>query len=218
MKTIGFIPRRRDLPRAAFREHYETRHAPLALRHIRVFAKYVRNHVVRGEPAEPGFDCLSEFWFDEPQAAADIGAWLASPAGQVLREDEAQFMDRTRIVSCAVSEQLLHGPPRPVESGVVRKLGFALVRAPEARPEAFATQLEGWCVELIRRNRKSMLRAALDVPQDPLQANLPLHAFVSVWPAGPEVAMDLPRAGGAIDTVAHLRLEAIETPPAALRG
>jgi len=35
----------------------------------------VHNHVVRGEWQKPGFDCLSEFWFEEPEASADaIGA------------------------------------------------------------------------------------------------------------------------------------------------
>lgn len=217
LKTLGFIPRRGDLTRAAFRDYYETRHAPLALRHIRVVAKYVRNHVVSGEPADPGFDCLSEFWFGEPKAFYDVCDWLASPAGQMLRDDEAQFMDRSRIASCAVNERLLHGPARPLEHGVVRKLGLALVRAPTVRPEEFTSQLEGWCEELIRRNGRSMLRVALDVPMDPLQANLPLHALVSVWPAEDAGAPDAPPHGGAIHAVTRLTLEATETPPAALR-
>lgn len=217
MKTLGFIPRRADFTRAAFRDYYETQHAPLALRHIRTFAKYVRNHVVRGEPQEPGFDCLSEFWFDAPEAAADIGAWLASAEGQVLREDEAKFMDRSRIASCAVSERRLTGPARRVESGVVRKLGLALVRASSATAADFETQLARFGEELIRRNEPSILRASLDLPLDPMQANLPLHALISIWPAAPETALDLPARGAAIGGLTVLTLEAIETPPAALR-
>lgn len=217
MKTLGFIPRRADFTRAAFRDYYETQHAPLALRHIRIFAKYVRNHVVRGVPQEPGFDCLSEFWFDEPQAAADVGAWLASPPGQVLREDEAKFMDRSRISSCAVSERLLTGPARTVESGAVRKLGLALVRAPSAAPAEFETQLARFGEELIHRNGPSILRAALDLPLDPMQANLPLHALISIWPVAPEAALDMPARGAAIGGLIVLGLDAVETPPAALR-
>ena len=45
MKTIGLMPRRPDMSRAAFRDHYENRHAPLALGKF-PFEKYVRNHVV----------------------------------------------------------------------------------------------------------------------------------------------------------------------------
>lgn len=217
LKTLGFIPRRSDFPRAAFREYYETQHAPLALQHIRVFAKYVRNHIVRGVPHEPGFDCLSEFWFDEPGAAASIGEWLASPAGQVLREDEAKFMDRSRIASCAVSERLLAGTERSVETGVVHKLGLLLVRAPSARPEEFDAQLASFCDELIRLNERSLERVVLDVPVNPLQANLPLHAFVSIWPMREAAALDAAPSGGAIGSVTLVTLDAIETAPAALR-
>lgn len=217
LKTLGFLPRRADLGRAAFREYYETRHAPLALRHIRVFAKYVRNHVVRGDPAAPGFDCLSEFWFDEPEAAADIGKWLTSPAGQVLREDEAKFMDRSRIASCAVSERLLFGAERPVESGVVRKLGLALTRAASGTPADFTAQVEKFCDELVHRSSAVAQRVCLDVPMDLLQPNLPLHALISIWPATPDAPIDAPPAAGAIAAITTLTLDAIETPPAALR-
>ncbi len=31
MKTVGLMPKRPDLTRAAFRDHYETRHSPPAL-------------------------------------------------------------------------------------------------------------------------------------------------------------------------------------------
>ena len=64
LKNLGLIPRRADLTRAAFREHYERRHAPLALRQLRTFHRYVRNHVVDAAPADPPFDALSEFWYE----------------------------------------------------------------------------------------------------------------------------------------------------------
>src|SRR5262245_20964530 len=122
IKMLGFLPRRTDFTRPAFREYYEHQHAPLALRHVRVFAKYVRNHLADVAP-EPGFDTVSEFWYDDLQAAARIGAWLETPDGQVLRRDEAQFMDRAHIGSCVVTEHALHGGPRGYEPPPLRKHG-----------------------------------------------------------------------------------------------
>jgi len=217
MKTLGFIPRRADITRAAFREHYETQHAPLALRHIRVFAKYVRNHVVHALPREPGFDCLPEFWFDTPEATATIGAWLASPAGEVLRQDEARFMDRARIASCTVRERLLFGPERTVESGVTRKLGLALTRGASGAPPEFEARVTDFAVSVRRRNEGSILRISLDLPLDPLQAALPLHALISLWPRTPDATLDIPPCDAALGTLTVLTLDAVETPPRALR-
>ena len=60
VKTVDFMPRRRDISRARFRNHYEQHHAPLAVP-LFPFARYRRNHLV-DQSIEPGFDCLSEFW------------------------------------------------------------------------------------------------------------------------------------------------------------
>ena len=58
MKTVGLMPRRPDTTRAAFRTHYETRHAPLALGKF-PFEKYIRNHIVSSDPDPIGFDVPS---------------------------------------------------------------------------------------------------------------------------------------------------------------
>ena len=216
-KVLGFIPRRTDLTRAAFRDYYETQHVLLALRHIRAFSKYARNHVVRGVPQEPGFDCLPEWWFDEPQVAADIAAWVASPAGEVLHRDEANFMDRPRMAHCAVSEQLLFGPARTVEPWVVRKLGLMLTRAGSTSSTDFEAELARFGKELIRRNEGAIMRVSLDVPLDPLQANQQLNALFWVWPATSGTPVDVPQGGTAIGGLTELTFDAIETPPAALR-
>ena len=216
MKTFGFVPRRADVSRAAFREHYETQHVPLALQHIRVFAKYVRNHVVRAEPHVLRFDCLSEFWFAGPEAIAGIHAWLDSPASQVLHDDEASFMDCPGMASCAVSERLLFGPARTVESGVTRKIGLAIQRAPSMPRAQFEARLVAFGEELVRRNERAIVRATLDIAQGPPTENLPLHGLVSVWPVASETTLDIPAIDAATGTLTVLTLDAFETPPSAL--
>ena len=176
MKVLGFIPRRTDLTRAAFRNYYETNHVVLALRQIRSFTKYVRNHVVDSVPPEFGFDCLPEWWFEGPEVAAEIAARVAGPAGQVLHQDEAKFMDRTRMGHCTVSERLLLGPERDVEVATTRKYGLVLTRGSSA-PADWGAELDRFGQELIGGNEGGLKRVSLDVPADPTQANLPLHAL-----------------------------------------
>ena len=216
-KVLGFIPRRTDLSRAAFRDYYETQHVLLALCHIRGFSKYVRNHVVSGLPQEPGFDCLPEWWFDEPQVAADIAAWVSSPAGEVLHRDEANFMDRPHMASCPVSEQILFGPPRAVEPWVTRKLGLMVTHAKSTSPGGFADELARFGNDLIRRNEGAITRVGLDVPLDSRQPDAQLHALFWIWPAASATSIDVPQLGTAIGRVAEITFDAIETPLVALR-
>lgn len=218
LKVLGFIVRRPDLDRAAFRHHYETRHAPLALRDIRVFAKYVRNHVIAGTPHDPPFDALSEFWYDDAGAIEWVTQWLASPAAAALLEDEARFMDRPRNAACAVTERLLHGPARPVEPGPVHKRGLLLTRSASVAPERFAGAVQAFCDALVQRNARALERASLDLPADPPRASLPAHAVVWLWPAAGGGALDLPEIAAPIASLATVRFEAIETPPARLRN
>jgi hypothetical protein len=106
MKIISLIVRRPDLDRNAFAQHYEQRHAPLALRLLPVpFAAYRRNHVVW--PDDCPFDCLSEFCFPDPDAAKQIFEYLASDAAQPLHEDEDRFMDRARNAFYEVEEEVV---------------------------------------------------------------------------------------------------------------
>ena len=108
MKTIALMPRRPDTSRAAFREHYETRHVPLALRYFR-FAKYVRNHLVDPRTDGVGFDTISEFWHNDLSEAMRL---MGSEVGDIMRAHAPRFTDQPRIRPATSEEILLSGPPR----------------------------------------------------------------------------------------------------------
>lgn len=81
-------------------------HAPLAAMHF-PFRGYVRNHVLPGQRAK--FETISEFWADD---LARLTALWQGPAGAILAQDEARFMDRERITPAeAVSHSLSSGAP-----------------------------------------------------------------------------------------------------------
>lgn len=218
IKNLGLIPRRPDLTRATFREHYELRHAPLALRQLRTFARYVRNHVVDAAPADPPFDSLSEFWYADQADLDAVIAILTSPAGEALRADEARFMDRAAIRIVRVEELLLFGPARGTEDGVVEKHALLLGRADGATAGDFRADVQRLCAALLAPRAPGFARLQLDLPVEPDAPELALHALVTAWPdaAGPTPFATLPSLP-TVAGVTRLRLESIETPPGLLR-
>lgn len=121
IKTIGLMPRRPDLTRAQFRAHYETRHAPLACT-LFPFHRYVRNHLAN-QSVEPGFDCLSEFWFDGAEGFAPIAALMAGPAGATMQADEALFLDKPATRAAIATPVLIASAPATAVRLLVRDGG-----------------------------------------------------------------------------------------------
>jgi uncharacterized protein (TIGR02118 family) len=109
IKTLSLIKRLPALDRAAFREHYESCHAPLALPHLTGLMRYVRYHledVLLGEvPADVPFDVISAFWYRDERATKAIFDMLSSEAGKAILEDEQKFMDKPANRFFPVSER-----------------------------------------------------------------------------------------------------------------
>ena len=107
IKTVAFIKRKAGVSREEFARHYEEVHAPLALKTLPNFKKYVRNHIVMAfSGEEPDFDCISEFWFDSIEAAQEVQEVVASDAGKPIRDDELTFMDTSYRVAFLVDEKI----------------------------------------------------------------------------------------------------------------
>ena len=66
----------------------------------------MRNYVV-ALPGTEGlsFDCITEFWYDDMDGAQASLDTLNSDAGQVIRDDEATFMDKDKQVVLLVDER-----------------------------------------------------------------------------------------------------------------
>lgn len=105
------VPRHPDLSIAAFNEHWEDRHGPLALAHHLGMWDYEQISVVDSQsPDGPdgvavvGFPCLADFkdrFFDGPDGAAAI------------RADAADFTDGPRVRRQLTTEQVMKFPPLP---------------------------------------------------------------------------------------------------------
>ena len=107
IKTLSLIKRRSDLDRAAFRNHYETSHAPLALPLMKGLVRYVRYHIEEDLLGDVGFDVLSAFWYQDAEAVSNMMEALQGEAGKPILADEQKFMDKPANYFFPVSERVL---------------------------------------------------------------------------------------------------------------
>jgi uncharacterized protein (TIGR02118 family) len=116
MKMIVLFRRKQELTLEQFREHYERRHAPLAMQLFPYLREYVRNYIRRdvahqragGEAmaASLDFDVITEITFDSKD---DYDRMVRAMADPVIREqvveDEKRFLDRSATVVFLVDEE-----------------------------------------------------------------------------------------------------------------
>lgn len=220
-KSLGILSRRADLSREYFQGYYETSHAPLGMSHY-PFAKYVRNHV-RGE-ADPGFDTISEFWFD--RQAAENG-FDPVRSGAILDPDEMKFMDRSNKRAGSVTEYLLLGTERTVETGPVNKLAMLLTRSLATTDEEFLGLVADFARQVCAANGTAIVRAMLDVVRivpggGVASASIPYLAIpyagiLWFWLVeGGSLRADTPAPPAGLDVVGSVVMISHETPSAAL--
>jgi uncharacterized protein (TIGR02118 family) len=106
IKLMALAWRKPGMSVEAFREHYETRHAPLALSLIPQIKSYVRNYVrhdldhaiegFEGAGSSTDFDVVTEITY---ASRADYEASMRilddPEVRRLIAEDEERFIDRT---------------------------------------------------------------------------------------------------------------------------
>jgi uncharacterized protein (TIGR02118 family) len=106
VKSVALIKRKPGISRDEFIRHYEEVHVPLILRYVPTIRRYARNHVITvPKHKESEFDCVTEAWFDDMDGyKTAIGVWKTE-AGQVIRDDESIFLDRSKLLLYLVEER-----------------------------------------------------------------------------------------------------------------
>lgn len=116
-KILLFMKRRPDLSVEAFREYYETRHAPLAGKYSRGLSRYVRRyidpqpHPETGEWSD-GPDVITELWFEDEKIYRGTLAYLTtSLMPDEIIADEKNLFDRSsfRIATVVERETVVEG-------------------------------------------------------------------------------------------------------------
>lgn len=110
-KILLFMKRRSDISVEAFRDYYETRHAPLAERHSRGVSRYIRRYIDPQAHPETGAwtdgpDVITELWFeDEKIYRATLAYITTSLMPDEIVADEANLFDRTSFRIATVEEK-----------------------------------------------------------------------------------------------------------------
>jgi EthD domain len=114
IKLTFLFKRKPDMTLEQFRDHYENRHVPLALRLLPYFSGYARNYIrhdlaYRPEGLAvdnaPQFDVVTEVTFATEADYDLMMRQLADPAvSRQIVEDEERFMDRKATLMFFVDE------------------------------------------------------------------------------------------------------------------
>lgn len=110
-KILLFMKRRPDISVDAFREYYETRHAPLAEKYSRGISRYVRRYVEPQVHPETGEwtdapDVITELWFEDEQVFRAALAYMTSSVmPDEIIEDEKNLFDRSSFRIATVVER-----------------------------------------------------------------------------------------------------------------
>lgn len=109
-KKISFLTKRSGMTTEDFIDYYENHHVPLILSLAPTPDTYKRHYVVRGDQLnrredEIDFDVVSEIAFRD---RASFQGWLDTldAAGSRVPDDEAKFLDRSRLLSFSVDEHV----------------------------------------------------------------------------------------------------------------
>ncbi|MDA0822343.1 MAG: EthD domain-containing protein [Proteobacteria bacterium] len=103
-KVMILIKRKNGMSVEAFRNYYETKHAPLGASKIPNLKRYVRHFIspfgnaIYAADAEPPYDVLTELWFDD-EADFDRGmAYLSEPeTAAIIGADEEKLFEKSSI-------------------------------------------------------------------------------------------------------------------------
>ena len=115
IKALTFITRKSGMPLDEFQTYWRTRH-PDAVTRLPGIRRYVQSHVLPSMYAkgEPPHDGIAEVWADDTDA---LRAMTKSPAHAPLIEDEARFIDRSKM-GVLITEEAVGKPGTPALDGI----------------------------------------------------------------------------------------------------
>lgn len=110
-KILLFMKRRPGMTVEAFRDYYETRHAPLAEKYSQGVSRYIRRYIDPQPHPETGTftdgpDVITELWFDDEKIyRATLGYITTSLMPDEIVADERNLFDRASFRIATVVER-----------------------------------------------------------------------------------------------------------------
>ena len=111
-KVLLFMKRRPGMSVEAFRDYYETQHAPLCETYTSEVTRYIRRyidplpHPETGPFDDPPFDVITELWFeDEAVFKATLAYITTTPMPDEVVADDKNLFDRSSFRIATVVER-----------------------------------------------------------------------------------------------------------------
>ena len=110
-KILLFMKRRPGMSMEAFRDYYETQHAPLCAKSAAGMKRYIRRYITpqphpeTGPAREHDFDVITELWYDNEAAFKGTLAYITtSIMPDEIVADEQNLFDRSSFRIATVIE------------------------------------------------------------------------------------------------------------------
>jgi uncharacterized protein (TIGR02118 family) len=114
IKLIGLMKRKEGMTQAEFVKYWYEKHAAYAQRIVppdALGSGYVQNYSLKfKEGVDAPYDAVGEILFDDMAHLQRWIKWYNSDAGKLLRDDEANFMDRAKRVVIITEERVMRTP------------------------------------------------------------------------------------------------------------
>ena len=108
VKVITLLKRKPGISREEFSRYWAKNHGPLIARVLPGVKRYVQNHSLKlGGRGEPQLDGVVELWYEDEKDWRASSDWYQSPAGKVVWDDEAKFIDRDKMVFFVAKEKVI---------------------------------------------------------------------------------------------------------------
>ncbi len=111
-KAFAMIKRKPGTTMEQLIQHYESSHAPLAIKSVPNLKKYVRHFIrpygndVYALDQELPYDVVTEIWFDDREDFEQGMAYLTEPAtAALIAEDEERLFDQSSIRFVTVEDR-----------------------------------------------------------------------------------------------------------------
>ena len=132
LKVVTIVHRKPGMPVGEFQDYWRNAHPP-PVKALPGLRRYVQSHALpqgywRRELAHDG---IAETWFDD---GAALKALQGSPEYAAVQADEANFIDRSRMVVLLVDEHLVKNTP--VGPSPIKSIEF-IRRRPDLGVDAF---------------------------------------------------------------------------------
>ena len=116
VKLVYLITKKAEITDQEFFRYWKDVHGPIGSQ-IPGLRKLVQSHrrTVAGDKAKPDYDGMAELWFDNADA---LLAARESPQWKASTEDEANFIDRSKVAYFVSEEHVIkdEGPGRLEET------------------------------------------------------------------------------------------------------